>query len=199
MDYRYFPDPDLPPLVVDDAQIERIRGELPELPLARVDRLVGLGLSVDDARTVVSDPELAAQLDVAVAAHPRGARTIGNFLLSERGARDVPPERLAALVRLVDEEVISGKIAKDVLATMVATGDAPDVIVEREGLRQITDTGAIEAIAREIVAANPKQAAQYKGGKEGLLGFFVGQLMKASGGKANPQLASELLRRILAE
>jgi aspartyl-tRNA(Asn)/glutamyl-tRNA(Gln) amidotransferase subunit B len=111
----------------------------------------------------------------------------------------VPAPHLAALVKLVDDAVISGKIAKDLLRTMAETGDAPDAIVEREGLRQITDTGAIEAIARQIVEANPKQAAQYRGGKENLLGFFVGQLMKASGGKANPALASELLKKILSE
>ena len=193
MDYRYFPDPDLPPLVVDDALLEATRAALPELPMARLDRYVATGLSVDDARTLVNDDDLAARYDAA-----GGGRAIANWLLSERDARTVPPPHLAALVRLVDDAVISGKIAKDVLAKMAATGDAPDAIVEREGLRQITDTGAIEALARQIVEANPKQAEQFRSGKEGILGFFVGQLMKASGGKANPQLASDLLRKILA-
>ena len=200
MDYRYFPDPDLPPLVVDDAQLEAARAALPELPMARLDRWVAThGLAIDDARTLIGERALADAFDAAVAAYPAGARAIANWMLSERGGRDVPPAHLAALVRLVDEAVISGKIAKDVLARMVATGDAPDAIVEREGLRQITDTGAIEALAREIVAANPTQVAQWKSGKEGVLGFFVGQLMKRSGGKANPQLASELLRKLLSE
>jgi aspartyl-tRNA(Asn)/glutamyl-tRNA(Gln) amidotransferase subunit B len=198
MDYRYFPDPDLPPLVVDDAAIDATRAALPELPMARLDRLVAdHGLSIDDARTLVNDAALADQLDAAVAAYPAGARGIANWILSERGGRAVAPAHLAALVRLVDDAVISGKIAKDVLAAMVATGEPPDAIVERQGLRQITDATAIEALARQIVDANPRQAQQFRAGKEGVLGFFVGQLMKASGGKANPQLASELLRRIL--
>jgi len=199
MDYRYFPDPDLPPLAIDDALLARTRGELPELPMAKLDRLVSAyGLSIDDARTLVTERALADLLDAAAAVHPSGARGIANWILSDRDARAVPPAHLAALVRLVDDAVISGKIAKDVLGTMVTSGDPPEVIVEREGLRQITDTGAIEALARQIVEANPKQAAQYRGGKEGVLGFFVGQLMKASGGKANPALASELLKKILA-
>jgi aspartyl-tRNA(Asn)/glutamyl-tRNA(Gln) amidotransferase subunit B len=190
MDYRYFPDPDLPPLAV-----ERLAIELPELPMARFDRYVAAGLSVDDARTFIGDPTLADHLDAAHAVYP--SRGLASWILSERG-RQVAPAALAALVKLIDDEVISGKIAKDVLSQMIATGDAPDAIVERAGLRQITDAGAIEALARQIVDANPKQAAQYRGGKEGLIGFFVGALLKASGGKANPALASEVLKKILA-
>jgi len=197
LDYRYFPDPDLPPLVVDAALLEATRAALPELPMARLDRYVAAGLSTDDARTLVNDETLAAHFDAAVAAHP-SARTLANWILSERDARAVPAAHLAALVRLVDESVISGKIAKDVLATMLATGADPATIVEREGLRQITDTSAIEALARQIIDANPKQAAQFRSGKEGVLGFLVGQLMKASAGKANPQLASDLLRTLLS-
>jgi aspartyl-tRNA(Asn)/glutamyl-tRNA(Gln) amidotransferase subunit B len=199
MDYRYFPDPDLPPMVIDDAQIDRLRADLPELPMAKIDRFVAAyGLPVDDARTLVADRALADHLDAAAALHPRGARAIANWIVNEPGSATLPPAHLAALVRLVDDAVISGKIAKDVHGTMLATGDAPDVIIEREGLRQITDTGAIEALARQIVDANPKQAEQFRSGKEGILGYLVGQLMKASAGKANPQLASELLRKILA-
>jgi aspartyl-tRNA(Asn)/glutamyl-tRNA(Gln) amidotransferase subunit B len=197
MDYRYFPDPDLPPLAVDE---RLLREPLPELPMQKLDRLVSAyGLSVDDAPTFIGERALADLLDEAAASRPSGAKAIANWILSERDARTVPAAHLAALVKLVDDAVISGKIAKDILRTMAETGDAPDAIVEREGLRQITDTGAIEAIARQIVEANPKQAAQYRGGKENLLGFFVGQLMKASGGKANPALASELLKKILSE
>jgi aspartyl-tRNA(Asn)/glutamyl-tRNA(Gln) amidotransferase subunit B len=197
MDYRYFPDPDLPPLVVDE---RLLREPLPELPMQKLDRLVAAyGLSIDDARTLIGERALADLLDDAAALHASGAKAIANWILSERDARIVPAPHLAALVKLVDDAVISGKIAKDVLRTMAETGDAPEAIVEREGLRQITDTGAIEALARQIVEANPKQAAQYRGGKDNLLGFFVGQLMKASGGKANPALASELLKKILAE
>ncbi len=218
LDYRYFPDPDLPPLVVDDATLDAARAALPELPMARLDRFVATyGVSLDDARTLVGDPALADFLDAAVAtagassgAGARAAKAIANWLLGdllgmlnrdgrEVAASPVGPAALAALVALVDGDVISGKIAKDVLARAYATGDAPDAIVEREGLRQITDTSAIEAIARELIAANPKQAEQYRAGKTNLLGFFVGQLMKASGGKANPKLASDLLTRLLSE
>ncbi|MCB9559578.1 MAG: Asp-tRNA(Asn)/Glu-tRNA(Gln) amidotransferase subunit GatB [Kofleriaceae bacterium] len=227
LDYRYFPDPDLPVLVVDDATIDGLRAGLPELPMARLDRLVALGLALDDARTLMVDRDLGDYFDAALQARgdaalqargdaalaARGdaaaARSLANWLVGDllgalnrdgRAVADSPvtPAGLAALVRLVDDDVISGKIAKDVLARAYASGEAPDAIVEREGLRQITDAGAIEALARQIVEANPKQAAQYRGGKDNLLGFFVGQLMKASGGKANPQLASELLRKLLA-
>jgi aspartyl-tRNA(Asn)/glutamyl-tRNA(Gln) amidotransferase subunit B len=198
MDYRYFPDPDLPPMVVADALIEEVRGALPELPMAKLDRFVAAyGLPVDDARTLVTERVLADHLDAAAALHPAGARGIANWLVNEPRSAGLPAAHLAALVKLVDDAVISGKIAKDVLDKMLATGDAPDAIVERDGLRQITDTGAIEALARQIVDANPKQAEQFRSGKEGVLGFFVGQLMKASGGKANPALASELLRKLL--
>ena len=167
--------------------------------MAKLDRLVASGIPLDDARTLVSERALADHLDAAAAAYPAGLRGIANWIVNEPRAATLAPAHLAGLVRLVDDAVISGKIAKDVLGAMLATGDAPDVIVEREGLRQITDTGAIEALARDIVAKNPKQAEQFRSGKEGVLGFFVGQLMKASGGKANPQLASDLLRKILAE
>jgi aspartyl-tRNA(Asn)/glutamyl-tRNA(Gln) amidotransferase subunit B len=213
MDYRYFPDPDLPPLVVDDALLEAARADLPELPMARLDRFVAAyGLTLEDARTLIGDRALADWYDAAVAAYgdAAGARALANWTLSElrrelnrsgRGAGEAPvgPADLAALVRLVEDQVISGKIGKEVFAAMVATGEPPGVIVERQGLRQITDLGAIEALARQLVAAHPRQAEQYRAGKHGVLGFFVGQLLKASGGKANPQRASELLQRILGE
>jgi aspartyl-tRNA(Asn)/glutamyl-tRNA(Gln) amidotransferase subunit B len=112
-------------------------------------------------------------------------------------ASPVAPERLAELVRLIDDGTISGKIAKDVFSKMIASGDAPRAIVEREGLVQVTDTAAIEAACRAAVEANPKQAEQYRAGKANMLGFFVGQVMKATGGKANPQLVNELLKKIL--
>ncbi len=210
LDYRYFPDPDLPPLVVDDATVESITAALPELPMARLDRFVATyAVALDDARTLVSEAALGDYLDAAVAAaSPAAARTIANWLLGDLlgmlnrdgraiDASPVAAASLAALVRLVDDGVVSGKIAKDVLARAYASGEAPEAIVEREGLRQISDTGAIEALARQIIDANPKQAEQYRAGKTNLLGFFVGQLMKASGGKANPALASELLTRLL--
>jgi len=207
LDYRYFPDPDLPPLVVTDELLERVRAALPELPMARFDRFVAeLGLPPDDARTLVGDRALADWFEAAVAARGGSARAVANWTLTELlGSLDgrpladakVTPVHLGALVKLVDDAVISGKIAKEVLATMAQTGEAPDAIVERAGLRQISDVGAIEALARQVVDANPSQVAHYRAGKLGVLGFLVGQLLKASGGKANPALASELLEKLL--
>ncbi len=208
LDYRYFPDPDLPPLVVEDALLEQVRASLGELPMARFDRFVALGVPPDDARTLVADRALADWFEAAVGTS--SPKTVASWVLVELlGALNhdgtaladtkIAPPQLGALVRLVEDAVISGKIAKDVFATMYATGDSPGAIVERSGLRQITDAGAIETLARQILDANPKQVAQYRSGKEGVLGFLVGQLLKASGGKANPALASELLRKLLAE
>jgi len=215
-DYRYFPDPDLPPLVVDEATIERMKSQLPELPMARCRRLIEeLGMAPQDARALTAEREIADYFDAAMAAfgegdRAQGARGIGNWMQTEltrllnrdqRGISDCParPEHLAALVRLIDEGTISGKIAKSVFEKMYETGDAPGTIVEREGLVQISDEGAIEEIARRIVAANPKQAADYRAGKHKLLGFFVGQVMKETRGKANPKTVNEVLKRLLIE
>ncbi len=209
-DYRYFPDPDLPPLVVDGRQLGDVRAALPELPLSRYRRLVHEhGLNPADARALIAERELVEFYDAALATG-RGVepRTIAGWVLSEllgalhrdqRALVDSPvsPDRLAALTRLIGDGTISGKIAKDVFAKMYATGDHPRDIVDREGLRQITDDGAIEAIARAVVEAHPEQAASYRGGKTKLLGFFVGKVMKETGGKANPQATSEILKRLL--
>ena len=213
-DYRYFPDPDLPPVVVADRRIDTLRAALPELPAAARERFVNEhGLGDADARVLTEERALAAYFDAAARAHGDGKK-IANWVLSEllrelnRDGRSigsvdsvescpVAPERLAELVRLIDDGTISGKIAKDVFGKMYATGDAPRSIVEREGLLQVTDTGAIEAACRAAVAANPKQVEQYRAGKTAMLGFFVGQVMKATGGKANPQLVNETLKRLL--
>jgi aspartyl-tRNA(Asn)/glutamyl-tRNA(Gln) amidotransferase subunit B len=217
-DYRYFPDPDLPPLVVSDELLARVRDELPELPAARCRRYVeGYGLPFDDARALSAERGLADFFDAAVAAYGAGdaeagrgaARSLGNWIQSEllrelnRDGRDVAdcavqPAQLAALVRLIDDGTISGKIAKHVFGVMYASGDDPGVIVEREGLVQITDADAIEALAQRIIDANPGQAQAYRGGKEQLLGFFVGQVMKETRGKANPAAVNEVLRRLLS-
>jgi len=207
-DYRYFPDPDLPPLVVDEARFERIRASLPELPGAARERFVkDYGLAEADARTLTDERALAVYFETAARAGG-DPKKIASWVLTELlrevhraggGIEGTPvaPERLAALVRLIDDGTISGKIAKDVFAKMVATGDAPGAIVEREGLVQVTDTAAIEAACRAAVDANPKQAEQYRAGKTNMMGFFVGQVMKATGGKANPQLVNELLKKML--
>jgi aspartyl-tRNA(Asn)/glutamyl-tRNA(Gln) amidotransferase subunit B len=213
-DYRYFPDPDLPVLVVDDALLDQVRASLPELPLDRCRRYMDAwGLSEDDARALTAERGLAEFFDAAVAAHgdaQAGAKPLANWIQSEllrelnRDGRDVSacpiePGHLAELVRLIDSGAISGKIAKDVLAAMYRSGDSPGAVVEREGLAQISDQAALEAIAREIIDANPGQAASYRAGKHQVLGFFVGQVMKATRGQANPKLVNGLLQRLLAE
>jgi aspartyl-tRNA(Asn)/glutamyl-tRNA(Gln) amidotransferase subunit B len=208
-DYRYFPDPDLPPLVVGEDWIARVQGSLPELPAARRARFQREhGLSETDARVLTEERPLAEWFEAAARAHGDGKK-VANWVQSELMRElnregiaitecKVTPAALAALITLIDDGTISGKIAKDVLGKMVATGDAPGVIVEREGLVQVSDTGAIEAAAREAIAANAKQAEAYRGGKTQLLGFFVGQVMKATGGKANPALVNDILKKLLA-
>ncbi|HVK76830.1 MAG TPA: Asp-tRNA(Asn)/Glu-tRNA(Gln) amidotransferase subunit GatB [Kofleriaceae bacterium] len=208
-DYRYFPDPDLPTLTIDGAMMRAVITSVPELPAARLERFMReYGLSFDDASTLTAERELADYLDAAVRAEGDGrlARPIANWILTEllrelagRPIAEAPvaPAALAELVGLIADETISGKIAKDVFAKMIATGDGARAIVERDGLRQISDEGALRPLAEKIIADNPRQYGQYKAGKEGVIGFFVGQLMKATGGKANPQLASELMKKLL--
>ena len=209
-DYRYLPDPDLPPLVVEAAALAAVRAALPELPADRLGRFVdGYGLAFDDADLLTSEVGYGDYLDAAVAATaPRHARTIAAWMINEllrvldgRAPADGPvaAAALGELAVAIDDGVISGKQGKDVFATMVATGDGARAIIERAGLRQITDAAAVRALAAPILAANPRQVAQYRAGKDNLLGFFVGQLMKASGGKVNPQLASDTLKAMLAE
>jgi aspartyl-tRNA(Asn)/glutamyl-tRNA(Gln) amidotransferase subunit B len=210
-DYRYFPEPDLPPLEVSEAWIERLRSELPELPEARRQRFIReYDLTDDDAFTLTSQRELAAYFEAAAKAadNPRSA---ANWILSEllrelkRGGGgeieiascQIRAEDLGALIRLIDDKTISGKIAKDVFAEMFATGKTPGAIVKEKGLVQITDRSAIEKIVDEVIAANPGEIKQYRAGKTALLGFFVGQVMKASGGKANPQAVNDILKRKL--
>jgi aspartyl-tRNA(Asn)/glutamyl-tRNA(Gln) amidotransferase subunit B len=195
-DYRYFPEPDLPPLVIGDDWIERVTSDLPELPLARRARLIAQGLSEYDAGVLTAERDVADFYDAVVnfGAAPKKA---ANWIMSEPDARRALAENLADLIKLIDAGTISGRIAKDVLAKMVASGEPPQTIVEREGLLQVSDTSAIEAAVREIVDANPKQVEQYRAGKTQVLGFFVGQVMKKMQGKANPALVNEVLRRIL--
>jgi aspartyl-tRNA(Asn)/glutamyl-tRNA(Gln) amidotransferase subunit B len=206
-DYRYFPDPDLPPVVTSAERIAAIGAELPELPAARRARFgVDFGLPEADARLLTEERALADYFEAAAgAADPRKvASWIQSELLRElhRDGRDIAdcpiaPAELAALVRLIDDGTISGKIAKEVFAKMYATGDGAQAIVAREGLVQVTDRAAIEAACRAAISGNPKQVEQYRAGKAAMLGFFVGQVMKATGGKANPQLVNEILRQLL--
>ena len=203
-DYRYFPEPDLPPLVVSEAWIEEVRASMPELPEARRRRFMDeYGLSYEDASQFVSERSLADYYERAAAAsgNPKGAANwIRSELLREleasgRRAEESPvaAEELGALVRLIDEGKISGKQGKEVLVEMFQTGKGAAVIVEERGLAQVSDAGEIERLVAEVLAANPKQLEQYRAGKEGLMGFFVGQVMKASKGKANPKLVNEVL------
>ncbi|MFT4570253.1 MAG: aspartyl-tRNA(Asn)/glutamyl-tRNA(Gln) amidotransferase subunit B [Hyphomicrobiaceae bacterium] len=211
-DYRYFPDPDLLPLLIPAAEVERIRASMPELPAARRARFESEhALPAYDAEVLTASKELADFFEQAVAVHPN-PKGISNWVMGEvirvaneraDGAEpdyvDLPlsPDRLAALVALVDEGTISGNIAKKVFQIMVDTGDEPSTIVEREGLLQVSDEGAIDAIIDDVLASNADKVEEYRGGKDKLLGFFVGQVMKKSGGKANPQVANELVRRKL--
>ncbi|RMH43308.1 MAG: Asp-tRNA(Asn)/Glu-tRNA(Gln) amidotransferase subunit GatB [Deltaproteobacteria bacterium] len=209
-DYRYFPDPDLPPLVVDDALLARARAAIPELPAARRARYIDqLGLGPADADAMAEERDVADYFDAVVAAGapPKAA---ANWIQGDltaalhragRSVADCPvsPAHLAELIGLLEDDAISGPIAKRVLARAFATGESPVAIVERDGLRQISDAGAIEAIARDIVAAHPDQVAAYRAGKTKLLGYFVGQVMKATGGKANPAAVNDVLKRLLDE
>ncbi len=203
-DYRYFPDPDLPPLVLDEAMIERIRAELPELPDAKRARYVAaLGLSDDDAGVLVAEQETAAFFEAVAAG--REAKTVANWVMGDFFAQlnraglevaesPVSAAQLGALLDLVAAGTISGRIAKQVFETMFKSGEDAAHIVARDGLRQVSDTGAIEAMIDQVIADNPEHAAEVRGGKDKLVGWFVGQVMTASGGKANPQLVNQMLK-----
>jgi aspartyl-tRNA(Asn)/glutamyl-tRNA(Gln) amidotransferase subunit B len=205
-DYRYFPDPDLLPLEVDEVVIEQVRATLPELPDAKKRRFMEAhGLSAYDAGVLTASRELADYYEAVVAAAGGEAKLCANWVMGDlAGAlnRDgkeitdspVTASMLAGMLQRIFDGTISGKIAKDVFEAMWnGEGDA-DAIIDNKGLKQITDTGAIEAIIDEVIAANPHQVEQYRAGKDKLLGFFVGQVMKASKGKANPGQVNELLR-----
>jgi aspartyl-tRNA(Asn)/glutamyl-tRNA(Gln) amidotransferase subunit B len=208
-DYRYFPEPDLPPLAIGEEAIERVRASLPELPLDRRARFVErLGLSDYDATLLTSERPIADYYEQVVAAGAdakRAANWVGSELLRElhRDGRPVEacpiaPPALAELVALVEDGTISGKIAKEVFGKMYASGRGPREIVAAEGLVQLTDEAAIEAACRAVLEANVKQVEKYRAGAANLLGFFVGQVMKATRGKANPELVNQVLKRLLA-
>ncbi|MFZ4856602.1 MAG: Asp-tRNA(Asn)/Glu-tRNA(Gln) amidotransferase subunit GatB [Desulfuromonadaceae bacterium] len=203
-DYRYFPDPDLVPLVISREWVERSRRELPELPEQRRQRFIdGLGLPLYDAGVLTASRALADYFEACVAAGCN-AKAVGNWIMGEitRSLNDsgtaiescpITPEQLAELLQLIDNGTISGKIAKTVFDEMWRSGKAPQAIVEEQGLVQVSDSGAIETIIDEIMAANAGQVDEYRCGKEKVFGFFVGQVMKASKGKANPSVVNELL------
>ena len=204
-DYRYFPEPDLPPLVVPSELIERVRASLPELPDARRKRFIEeFDLSYNDASQLTSNRPIADYYEVAASAasNPRGAANwIRSELLREleaagigADASPVTPQELGALVKTIDEGKISGKQGKDVLVEMFASGKGALAVIEERGLVQVSDTHAIDAIVEGVLSANPEQLSQYRAGKETLFGFFVGQVMKESKGKANPKVVNERLK-----
>jgi aspartyl-tRNA(Asn)/glutamyl-tRNA(Gln) amidotransferase subunit B len=206
-DYRYFPDPDLLPVVLTDEYIENIRKNLPELPEAKKARYIGeLGLPAYDAGVLTADMETANYFETAAKGHD--AKKVANWVMGDLFAylnkeclpiskSPITAVNLGALVGLIEDNTISGKIAKDVFQLMIETGKAPNTIVEEKGLKQTTDTGAIEKIVDEVMAANPTQVAEIKAGKDKLKGWLVGQIMKASQGKANPALANQILNKKL--
>jgi aspartyl-tRNA(Asn)/glutamyl-tRNA(Gln) amidotransferase subunit B len=206
-DYRYFPDPDLLPLVLDPAWVARLRAELPELPDAKRARFVAdYGLTDEEAGVLVAERATAEYFEEV--AQGRDPKTAANWVTGDLfgalnkkgiGIEDTPvtAQALGRLIDLIADGTISGRIAKDVFAEMVETGGDAAAIVEAKGLRQVTDTGAIEAAVDAALAAHPAQVAQYAANPK-VLGFFVGQVMKATQGKANPALVNELLRKKLA-
>ncbi len=208
-DYRYFPDPDLLPLVLDPKWIEEIRAQMPELPDAKKERFVrDYKLSPYDAGVLVAERE-SADFFEEVAKGRKDPKLAANWVIVELfGALNrlglditkspVSAKQLAGLLDLIENNTISGRIAKDVFALMIETGKDAATIVEERGLKQVTDTGAIEAAIDKVMADNAAKVAEYRGGKQQLFGWFVGQVMKATGGKANPSMVNELLRKKLA-
>ena len=207
-DYRYFPDPDLLPLVLDPDWVERIRASLPELPDAKKARFMSqYGLSTDDAGVLVAEKETAVYFERA--AQGRDAKVAANWVVGDLfgavnrlgigiGQSPVSASQLGALIDLIADGTISGRLAKDVFAEMVASRADPTAIVEANGLRQVTDSTAIEAAIDTVLAAQADKLAEYRAGRDRLYGFFVGQIMRATKGKANPALVNQLLKKKLA-
>ena len=217
LDYRYFPDPDLLPLIVTDEQIERIRKTMPELPAAtRLRYIEKLGLAEYDAARLTETVDISHWFDAAVGDKPIRAKPIANWMISELfahpenydienqksgivdGMRIITPSDLAELVDMITENEINGKQAKEIFIKMLdGESGTPHDIADKFGMKQITDSSAIESIVDEVIKNNPAQVEQYKSGKVGLLGFFVGNVMKSTGGSANPAIVNELLKKKL--
>ncbi len=208
-DYRYFPDPDLLPLVLDDAFLEECRASLPELPDAKRARYEALGITAYQATVLTAEVEAARWFDALLDAGVKPAAA-ANWTTSElfgalnRTGKDianspVSPAQAAELLGLIADGTLSGSLAKQVFEVMLETGDGAAKVVEDRGLKQTSDTGAIEKVIAEVMAANVEKVADYRGGKDKLFGFFVGQTMKAMGGKANPAVVNEVLKTALGE
>jgi aspartyl-tRNA(Asn)/glutamyl-tRNA(Gln) amidotransferase subunit B len=209
-DYRYFPDPDLLPVEISDELMEQIRKELPELPAEKKARFISeFGLSDYDADVLTSQKSLADYFEYMVVKNTEHAKLCANWVMGELSAAlnknqidiqnsPVSADDLSLLVNRIGDDTISGKIAKDVFKAMWNGEGNADEVIEAKGLKQITDTSAIEAIVDEVIANNTPQVEQFKSGNEKIIGFFVGQIMKATGGKANPKQVNELLRSKLS-
>jgi aspartyl-tRNA(Asn)/glutamyl-tRNA(Gln) amidotransferase subunit B len=209
-DYRYFPDPDLLPLQLDEAFIDSVRATLPELPDQKAARFASqYALSPYDALVLTASRELAAYYEEVVRAAPQDAKLAANWVMGELAAAlnkenlevasgKLPAGRLAGLLARISDQTISGKLAKEVFESMWAEGASADAVIEARGLRQITDSAAIERVIDSVLQNNPGQLAEYRSGKDKLFGFFVGQVMKSTGGKANPALLNERLKAKLA-
>jgi len=207
-DYRYFPEPDLPPIKVSPPQLEQWRSELPELPAVKRTRYENeLGLSAYDTAVLTDDRSVAEYFEATVAILPK-PKAISNWVTGDIAAYlnthrvkisdlALTPSVLAELVALIEDNTISGKIAKDILPELIAQGGSVKELIETKGLVQISDSGELEKIIDRIMATNPKELEQYRGGKTKLLGFFVGQVMKESGGRADPKLTNQLLNQKL--
>ena len=206
-DYRYFPEPDLMPLEISREWVQEIKDKMPELPEAKRQRYMGLGLSEYDASVIVEQMGLALFFDkvLELGATPKIAV---NFIMGEISAylkeehkeiseTKLTPENLVELISLIEKNTISNNIGKQIITDMLKDGTKASEIVEKRGLSQISDEGAIKTICEKVVAANPKEVESYKNGKVQLLGFFVGQVMKETKGRANPKAVNELLKEIL--
>ncbi|MDR0405431.1 MAG: Asp-tRNA(Asn)/Glu-tRNA(Gln) amidotransferase GatCAB subunit B, partial [Clostridiales bacterium] len=207
-DYRYFPDPDLVQIVVDDAMIRRIRAELPELPAARRERYVGeYGLTRYDAEQITNEKPLADFFERCIAAGAP-AKTVSNWLigdisklLNEKGMEpaDLPfaPEHLAKLIAVITQGTISNTAGKKVIDALFENPRDPELIIKEKGLAQISDEGALAQIVAEVIGANPQSVEDYRAGKEKAIGFLVGQTMRATKGQGNPQLLNRLIKEAL--
>ena len=202
-DYRYFPEPDLFTLRVDRPWIEEVARRLPEMPDARVRRYEGLGIPAVEAEALVAMPELAAHFEAVLAASGN-ARAAANWTRNEvlrifhQSGSFPDPAHVGELIRMIESGTVGGKAGKEVFEEMASSGEAPAAIVERRGLRQISDPEVIRAAALRVVERNGAQVAQYRAGKQQLFGFFVGQLMQETGGKANAEIANRILRELLS-
>jgi aspartyl-tRNA(Asn)/glutamyl-tRNA(Gln) amidotransferase subunit B len=207
-DYRYFPEPDLPPIEVSAEQLEQWKAEIPELPAQKRSRYeTQLGLSAYDARVLTDDREVAEYFEAAVAAGAN-PKLVTNWVTQDIAAYlnnnkltiseiALKPEVLAELVNLIEKGTISGKIAKELLSELIAKGGSAKELVEKKGLIQISDPAELEKIIDELIAANPKEVEKFRSGKTNVKGFFVGQVMKKTSGRADPKLTNQLIDKKL--